>query len=239
MIDLRRRAQAFVREEYPVARVAFLGGSSATGQATNSSDLDVLVILPADWDEVSFVETTTFDGQHVEAFVYGVPALERWLAKGRAERRPVLDRLIGHGIPLVGEPLARDLQARSQAVLAAGPEPLAESELALRRYALSATLDDLADAAGTAEEFVLASTAWREASELSLVTDRGWLGTGKWLMRELLSNDDPYGLAAWASTAARHPAAFAELNKLCSEVLLAAGGYLQSGFRRGSRPHGL
>ena len=112
MTDFAERAGAFVRNNYRGAVAAFLGGNAGTGAATANSDLDILVVLPTDWAEVAFVETTTFQGQIVEAFVYGEAALDSWLEKGRADRRPVFDRLIAESIPLIegsrGKRLARN-----------------------------------------------------------------------------------------------------------------------------------
>ncbi|WP_150460258.1 nucleotidyltransferase domain-containing protein [Nesterenkonia ebinurensis] len=67
-----RSARSFVGVNFPQGRAAFLGGSAASGGATASSDLDILIVLPDEWSSTSFVETTTYEGQLVEAFVYGL-----------------------------------------------------------------------------------------------------------------------------------------------------------------------
>lgn len=236
--DWVARALRFVQQEFPVAEAAFLGGSVATGHATRSSDLDLLIILPTPWDEVSFVETSRFEGQLVEAFVYGWDALPTWLERGRAQHRPVLDRLAAEGIPLINGPLSEGLQAQSRVVLDAGPGHADADDLARRAYSLSAHLEDLADRSEAsldtdpAERAVLTWTLWREAAELSLLTQRRWLGTGKWLVRELRADGDPHGLADWAE----HPEDVEQLVTVARTVLDAAGGSLQEGFIRGERP---
>ncbi len=103
MTDLAGRARSFVLASYPQASAAFLGGSAASGDATEKSDLDIVVVLPDDWSSTSFVETTTYEGQLVEAFVYGGEALQSWLDKGRSEARPVGQQSFGHAIavPLI------------------------------------------------------------------------------------------------------------------------------------------
>ena len=68
MTDFAARARRFVVAHYPQALAAFLGGSAASGDATDSSDLDILVVLPDEWASASFVETVTHEGQLVEAF---------------------------------------------------------------------------------------------------------------------------------------------------------------------------
>lgn len=231
MVDARAAARNFVRERYPGARVAFLGGSTASGAATATSDLDIFVLLGDEHDDVSFVETVTHQGWLVEAFVYGPVAAERWLRKGRDERRPVLDSLVATGVSLIESDEAQAWAARSRTALAAGPGEADAAEVDLRRYGLSGLVDDLEGGADPAEEYVIVATAFREASELALLVGGSWLGTGKWLVRNLRSGDD-HGLVAWAAgdRDAR------DLAVICREVLDAAGGYLQDGFLRGERP---
>ncbi len=233
MTDFVERARRLVDQRFPVAGAAFLGGSAASGTATDSSDLDVLVVLSPAHAETSFVETIRFEGQLVEAFCYGPVALETWLDKGRGERRPVLDKLIGDGVALRDSAESRLLQAAAREVLRAGPGPLTPEEQRSRAYSLSAVLDDLVDATDPGERFVLSGTAWREAAELALLVDRRWLGTGKWLLRELRLQPDRFGLADWAA-AGQHD--LTRLADACRSVLDAAGGYLQEGFVRGTRP---
>lgn len=238
------RARAFVQQEFPQADAAFLGGSTAAGEATQSSDLDILIVLPEQWSPAAFVETTRFAGQLVEAFVYGPASLEVWLEKGRDDHRPVLDRLIAEGLPLTDNALTHDLGVRSREVLSAGPAVADPADLQRRAYSLSSLVDDLADrppgsradttgVPDAAETTVLAWTAWKEAAELALVTDRQWLGTGKWLVRGLLSQGDRHGLVAWAAAGHRDPHA---LVVLAREVLESAGGSLREGYLRGYRP---
>lgn len=229
------RARRFVAAHYPTATVAVLGGSSATGRATATSDLDVIVVLPQEWGRVAFVETVEHEGQLVEAFVYGPGGLPTWLEKDRRARRPVLDRMLAEGLPLTTGTPTDDLVAASRAVLSGGPTPLDATERRVRAYAVSALLDDLVDAGG-AERYAVAATLWREASELSLLLQQRWLGAGKWLVRELLAAGDPYGLVRWAGGA---PPDADGLVPLVRDVLDAAGGYLQAGLVRGERPESL
>lgn len=239
--EMLNRARTFLDREFPQADAAFLGGSAATGEATPTSDLDVLIVLPAPWEDVAFVETTRHEGRLVEAFVYGRSALPGWLDRGRVLRRPVLDRLIVGGLPLTDTALTRELADRSRAALAAGPEAPDEDELRRRRYSLSSGLDDLVDRladehSDTGERAVLAWAVWRESAELSLLASRRWLGTGKWLLRELRREGGDCGLAAWADAPVPDPE---RLVRLSRRVLELSGGYLQEGMLRGNRPTGL
>lgn len=236
MTDFEGRARSFLRANYPRAVAAFLGGSAATGDATESSDLDILVLLPNEWSSTSFVETSRHAGQLVEAFVYGNAALQHWLEKGRAEAHPVLDRIIGQGISLVPGEAAERLASASQETLKAGPDPVDSAQLKLRRYSLSALVDDLEDAADQGIRAVVMASAWREAAELALVSKNCWIGHGKWLVRELRAHQDPFRLAAWVDSGGTDSRALVES---CRAVLDSVGGYLQEGFVRGEKPRDL
>lgn len=237
--ELADRAVRFVRQEFPTAEAGFLGGSVASGHATASSDLDVLVLLPDRWSDAAFVHTTRFEGQLVETFAYGRAGLAQWLERGRAARRPVLDRLIAEGLPLLTGPITEELRQESRAVLAAGPGPADPDDLARRAYSISAHLDDLADRTGPgtdpAEATVLTWAVWQETAELSLLVGQQWLGTGKWLVREIRASGDPFGLAAWAE----HRPHLTRLTGIAREVLEQVGGHHQEGFLRGTRPRDL
>jgi len=176
-------ARAFVEEHYPDAVMAFLGGSAATGTATATSDLDVLILLRDDFGDVAFVETTTHQGWLVEAFVYGPVAAEHWIRRGREERRPVLDTLAASGLVLTGNAQARDWAEHARRVLAVGPGAPEPADVDRRRYGLSSLVDDLEGSGDPAESYVIAATAWREAAELALLATDRWLATGKWLIR--------------------------------------------------------
>ncbi|GAB2512120.1 nucleotidyltransferase domain-containing protein [Paramicrobacterium agarici] len=236
MTDFVARARRFVDAHYPQALAAFLGGSAASGDATDSSDLDILIVLPDTWASASFVETVTFEGQLVEAFVYGRDGLLPWLKKGRDDGRPVLDRLITSGVSLVPGEVADGMAAGSRAVFDAGPAPIDDEQLNRRRYALSALVDDVADAGDQGIRNVASWAAWKEAAELALLWKGCWMGTGKWLLRELRAHGDPFGLAAWAERGGRDKGA---LLTSCNALLDEVGGSLQSGHVRGEKPRDL
>lgn len=231
MADAYPAARDFILRHHPGARVAFLGGSAGAGVATPTSDLDIFVLLEDEDGDVAYVETTTHEGWLVEAFVYSPAAAERWMRKGREERRPVLDALVATGVALTDNDETRAWARRGCDVLAAGPRAADPEEIDARRYTLSALVDDLVGNAAREELYVIEATAFREAAELALLVERRWLGTGKWLVRNLRSGND-YGLVAWAAGRRDSPT----LAAICRKVLDAAGGYLQEGFVRGRRP---
>ncbi len=224
-------ARSFVAKRHPTAKLAILGGSASNASRTSTSDLDILVITV---EPNNAVETVEFEGWTVEAFVYGPPQFDSWVRRVRDERRPTLIRIAADGIGLLGTEGASGLQEAMRAMLHEGPAPLTEAERDARRYDLSAELDYLRDARSVAEGFVLASSVFTKAAELALLHRQRWVGTGKWLMRELHAAVDvpsAVRLTEWASDTTRSTD---ELIAVSEGVLTEAGGYLQVGYLRGT-----
>ena len=225
-------ARALVRERFPGAEQAWLGGSATTEQATRTSDLDVTVLLA---DAEVRRESLTYDGWPVELFVHTAASVEHFVAEDLQRRRPTMARLVARGVPLLGDGGAA-CRRYCQEVLEAGPPPVAAADLELRRYGLSDLLDDLAGAAHDEEATAIAVEVWRQTGELALVADGAWLGTGKWLVRELRALDERRGShLTTALDLGLHRAVAGErgsLTAVAEEVLAPLGGRLWAGFRR-------
>jgi hypothetical protein len=117
------------------------------------------------------------------------------------------------------------VRAECAAALAAGPGPLPAAELERHRSLLTDLLDDLTYSGDPAESAVISAVAWLRTAELALLAAGRWLGTGKWLLREL-RGFDPSLARRWVA-ARDDPAAVAPLVR---EVLDAAGGPLFDGY---------
>ncbi|MEG8182705.1 nucleotidyltransferase domain-containing protein [Nocardia terpenica] len=79
-------ARHLVRERFPQARAAWLGGSSVTGNTTATSDLDVTVLLAG--PPAPYRESLHHGDRPVELFVQTEETLEFFQAGERARRRP-------------------------------------------------------------------------------------------------------------------------------------------------------
>ena len=219
-------ARALVGERFPDALAAFLGGGVLSGSRTATSDLDVVVVLAG--PPAAYRESLRWRGWPVETFVHTKDTLERWFAKDTARRRPTLARLCADGLALAGSAEKIDqIRERGRSVLAAGPPALTGAELELCRYGLTDLLDDLAGSTDPGETAIIGWHVWTASAELALMLGGSWLGTGKWLLRELRAADP--------LLAARLVAAIADTGRLteaADEVLGRAGGRLWAGFRQ-------
>jgi hypothetical protein len=183
-------ARALVHELFPDAVQAWLAGSTTSGRATPTSDLDITVLL--DEAEVRR-ETIDHAGWPVELFVHTAASIEFFVAKDLARRHPTMARLVATGVPLLGRDGGSDVRRLCEDVLAAGPGPMSPADLELMRYGLTDLLDDLAHARAGDETTATATGVWRATAELALAAGETWNGAGKWLMRELRALDEREG----------------------------------------------
>jgi hypothetical protein len=218
-------ARAVVHEHYPSARWALLAGSVLTPDRTPGSDLDLVVLLDAR-EEVPHRRSLVWRGWPVELFVHDEESLAHYIATDLHRRQPSLPRMCATGVTVVGgDAGAENVRAECAAALAAGPAPLPQAELEKLRYGLTDLLDDLTHSRDIGETAVIATGVWLRAAQLALQHGGRWLGTGKWLLREL-REFDPSLAGRWLA-ARGDPAAVATLAR---EVLDAAGGPLFDGY---------
>lgn len=227
-------ARSLVRERFPQARSAWLGGSVARGTATTTSDLDVTVLL--DRPPAPLRESLLYDGWPVEVFVHTEKSLAFYCEKDRQRRQPTMMRLVGESIILVDtDGSGARLQESGRAEVAAGPPALPDDELQLLRYTVTDLLEDLIGAESNDVRTVVAAQLWQNAATLLLTGAQRWGGTGKGLLRELEGYDAEHGTHhATAFPEAVRAASVGEADQLVSlvdDVLSQHGGRLFAGFR--------
>jgi predicted nucleotidyltransferase len=230
-MDVLEIARRFVDERFPTATIAIVGGSSARGTRTPTSDIDMLVIAPSpafgDGSD-SLAASYAFEDEAVEVFAYTPDAFERWAEHDLADYRPVLHTLLMEGVVLVGADAAQTLRDRWRPRVEAGPQVTAHG-LAMRRYMITDLLDDLLDASDPAEQTYLMAELYGGLAEAILLTERRWLGGGKWLVRRLREWDPRRAGVLTEALVDGDPARFA---RVASEELERIGGRVQTGFAR-------
>lgn len=235
-VDGVTAARDLVAQRFPEARAAWLGGSVVAGTATDTSDLDVTVLLPG--PPAPFRESLRYAGWPVELFVHTEDTVGHWLEKDRLRRRPTLGRLVGDGVVLLDvEGAGVAVGARCRAFLAEGPAALTEDDRSSLRYGLTDLLDDLADAPDDGTRTAVAVDLWQQAAELLLAEGGCWWGSGKWLARELAAYDAArgtrFGPRLHDGLAAAVGGDPAPLAVVVDDVLAGSGGRLWSGYRAG------
>jgi hypothetical protein len=218
-------ARALIRERFPAALAAFLGGTVLTARRTATSDLDIVVLL--DGPPAPYRESLRWRGWPVELFVHDDGSLAHYLGRDSSRRKANLARMVAEGVTLSDRHgYARTVRERAGAVLTAGPPAPTASELELRRYGLTDLLDDLAGSTDAGETRVICWCVVVQTAELALLLAGRWFGSGKWLLRELRSADPV--LADSLLAAIDRPA---QLASLAEGVLTRTGGRLWEGYR--------
>jgi len=219
-------ARALVRERFPGARAGFLGGGVLSDRRTATSDLDIVVVL--DGAPAPYRESLRWRGWPVELFVQDARVIGAWFAKDVARRRPTLMRMCTGGEVLVDvDGTAATVRGQAKAVLAAGPPAAEQRELDARRYGLTDLLDDLAGSTDPGETLLIRWNVFVDTAELALLLAGAWLGSGKWLLRELQATDP----ALADRLLAAHDQSD-ELAKLAGQVLARSGGRLWAGYHQ-------
>ncbi|WP_039798886.1 nucleotidyltransferase domain-containing protein [Nocardia araoensis] len=227
-------ARELVCERFPQARAAWLGGSTALGIATATSDLDITVLLSG--PPAPYRESLLYHRWPVELFVQTDTSMEHFIAKEREARRPATLRLIGQShILLDNDGSGKHLRERCAAQLAAGPQPLTAEEMQAARYGITDLFDDLTSSPDENERLLIAVNLWRATADLLLTGHGHWTGSGKWLHRELCSLDRETG-TDYAQTLADGVRAVAlgaiePMADIVTQALSTFGGRLFDGFR--------
>jgi hypothetical protein len=225
-------ARALVAERFPDVIAAFLGETVLTARRTATSDLDIVVLVAG--EPAPFRETLEYRSWLVELFVHTPASFAHYSAKEIAARRSPLLHMCGRGTLLADiDGTATRIQQDARARLDAGPAPVSQAELEDRRYGLSGLLDDLDGVRDPDELVFIATRLLPAATELVLLTHRSWLGTGKWLVRQLRQTDAALSqrlLSAYrvaVSSNRREP-----LRQVVQEILDGVGGRLMAGYHR-------
>ncbi|MDQ0725786.1 nucleotidyltransferase domain-containing protein [Microbacterium sp. W4I20] len=230
-MDHLAAAERFIARSYPRASTAVVGGSTARGERTATSDIDLLLIGDALFDDASQTSeasTHRFEGETIEVFAYTPTGFAEWAERGVSQHRPVIVDMLVEGIAIREDSRTAELRRHWRMILDAGPT-IDVAESAFRRYVITDVLDDLRDATDPLERHVLSSVLFERTAELMLLTNHRWVAIGKWLPRRLRALDARRADALSAPLLAGDHTAFADR---VAEELDRAGGRVQEGFVR-------
>lgn len=180
-------AQKFVHKYFPNCNGALLAGSVVRGEATETSDLDIVI-----FDETfpsSYRETFIEFGWPIEVFVHNGSSYKSFFESDRERARPSLPRMVSEGIILKDDGIMEAIKKEAEELLKEGPEKWTEKTIRIKRYFLTDTLDDFIESSNRAEGIFIANTLAELTSEFVLRTNRRWIGTSKWIDRSLKAFD--------------------------------------------------
>lgn len=226
-------ATRYVAQRHPDALAAFLGGSVARGEGTDTSDLDLVILTTA--PPAPYRETVVFEGWIVETFVHSDETIRLWTEKDVGERTPALARMCTEGPVLVDRGPGSALRDEMRRVLEAGPPPMSAAELEQARYGIADSMDDLADSPPGLERLWATAMVVSALVRLELEVAGRWSGTGKGAIRRLAEAEPERAaeLETAAIAAADDPNRLVELG---NRWLAPYGGRLTDGYRADGSP---
>jgi hypothetical protein len=205
------------------------------GQATATSDLDIVIVT--DRDDAPFRASYMSQGWPIEAFVQ-TEVSWRWYFQSdvRSGRTPMPSMCVEGIVIRDRNGLAEQMKREARALIEQGPQALSVQEIEDLRYILTDALDDFIGAP-TLEEGIFAAVQVAERStQLRLRMSRQWMGFGKWVPRSLRQVDigaadalrDAMG--AYCRKDEKEP-----LIQFAHDALALAGGRLFEGYYRVGR----
>ncbi|MDM5188973.1 nucleotidyltransferase domain-containing protein [Bacillus sp. DX4.1] len=184
-------AKQIVTSQFSNCDVALLGGSVARGEATKTSDLDIVIFghnLTSCYRE-SFLAY----GWPVEVFVYNFTSYKEFFKSDCDRGRPSLPQLVVEGIVLKDtEQIVTDLKKEAQQLLDQGPERWTEEVIKQKRYFITDVLDDFIGATKREEELFIANHLADILHEFVLRVNGQWVGHSKWFLKTLQKYDEEF-----------------------------------------------
>lgn len=181
-------ARAFIATHFPDCLAAVLFGSVARGEATATSDLDIIIVTHEDISP--YRKSYREYGWFIEAFVGSRKHNEDKIKHFRGTRGPSFLTSYAEGAILKDQHnFAQDLQEKAIAILELGPDELTRQEIDAYRYVITDWLDDFVDSKSYEESLFIAYELAAKAGEFLLAYNRKWIGERKWLYRALQKLD--------------------------------------------------
>lgn len=227
-------AQQFVYKYFPNCHGALLAGSVVRGEATETSDLDIIIF---DKNLSSSYRESLIDfGWAIELFVHSLYSYKGFFKSDYERARPTMPRMVSEGIILKDDGIIESIKKEAKELLDKGPEKWSAETIKIKRYFITDALEDFIGSSNRAEEIFIANTLAALVSEFVLRTNCKWIGASKWVVRSLRHYDEGFtehfveAFDIFYKTGEKY-----KIIELIDEVLQPYGGRLFDGFSLGKR----
>ncbi|WP_342599642.1 nucleotidyltransferase domain-containing protein [Psychrobacillus sp. FSL H8-0483] len=183
-------ATQFISQYFTNCQGAVLAGSVVRGEATKTSDLDIVVFIkdvPS-----SYRESLLVGGWPIETFVHNLSSYRNYFDMDRKRAKPSLPRMVAEGLVLKDEGIMVSIQEEAKLLLSDGPERWSAENIMIKRYFITDALEDFIGSTNSDEEIFIANTLAELVSEFILRTNGKWIGTSKWVIRSLKNYDEQF-----------------------------------------------
>jgi hypothetical protein len=231
-MEAYQAAELFTLNQFPKCDGALLAGSVVRGEATETSDLDIVIFEKN--LKSAYRESVIEYGWNIEVFVHNLTSYKDFFKSDCERARPSLPKMVSEGIVLKDTGIIGTIKQEAKEVLGRGPEEWSAETIRIKRYFITDALDDFVGCTKRAEEIFIANTLAELVSEFVLRTNRQWIGASKWIVRSLRNYDEKF--------AGHFVEAFDTFYKtgdknmiivMVDEILQPVGGRLFQGFSLG------
>jgi predicted nucleotidyltransferase len=188
--DALEVARKIVDKRFPNCQGALLAGSVVRNEATETSDLDLIIF--DNQLEASYRESFKEFEWPVEIFVHNLLSYKFFFKSDCERARPSLPQMVSEGIILKDEGFLEEIKREAQELLDKGPEEWSEETIRMKQYFITDTLDDFIGCSQRAEEIFIVNALAEPLSEFILRTNRRWIGASKWIIRLLKQYDEKF-----------------------------------------------
>ncbi|MEH7011672.1 nucleotidyltransferase domain-containing protein [Neobacillus niacini] len=189
-IDPYKAAELFTSKHFPNCHGALLAGSVVRGEATETSDLDIVIF---DKNLKSAYRESIIDfGWNIEVFVHNLTSYKDFFKSDCERARPSLPKMVSEGIVIIDSGKIESMKQEANDLLEKGPEEWSAETIKIKRYFITDALDDYIGSTNRAEEIFIANTLAELVSEFVLRTNQKWIGTSKWVVRSLRNYDEKF-----------------------------------------------
>lgn len=183
-------AKKFVSLHFPDCHGAVLAGSIVRGEATHTSDLDI-VVFSKDLKS-AYRESFIVGGWPIEVFVHNLSSYKEYFESDCKRARPTLPKMVAEGLLLGDKGIMESIQTEARQLLENGPEPWSSDTITMKRYFITDALDDFIGSTKRSEEIFIAGSLAKLTSEFVLRTNGKWIGESKWIIRALRHYDGEF-----------------------------------------------
>lgn len=180
-------ATCFIEKYFSNCQGAILAGSVVRGQATETSDLDIVI-----FDEnltSSYRESLIEFGWYIELFVHNLTSFRFFFESDCKAARPSMPTMVSEGKILKDTGILTEIKKEAKELLNQGPKEWSKDTIDMKRYFITDALDDLIGCQNRGEGIFVASKLGELVSEFILRSNRKWIGSSKWVVRSLVQHD--------------------------------------------------
>ena len=180
-------ARLFVNKHFPHCEGALLAGSVIRGEATETSDLDIVVFDKQ--FHTSYRESMIDFGWRIEIFVHNLTSYKDYFFSDCERARPSMPRMVAEGMILKDRGAIGSIKEEAKELLDKGPKEWPTELVNTKRYFITDALDDFIGCNSRAEAIFIANSLAELVSEFVLRTNKRWIGASKWIVRSLRHYD--------------------------------------------------